>query len=83
MILVRLATAKMHICHYFFFNHGFKFGDSICNGCHDLSTLSFNISDIAIIAVKNIDYRCIIHNISKSEAIDLLESSVLKDREYI
>ena len=84
MILVRLAaTAKMHICHYFFFNHGFEFGDSICNGCHDLSTLSFNISDIAIIAVKNIDYRCIIHNISKSEAIDLLESSVLKDREYI
>ena len=83
MILVRIATAKMHICHYFFFNHGFEFGDSICNGCHDLSTLSFNISDIAIIAVKNIDYRCIIHNISKSEAIDLLESSVLKDREYI
>ena len=83
MILVRLATAKMHICHYFFFNHGFEIGDSICNGCHDLSTLSFNISDIAIIAVKNIDYRCIIHNISKSEAIDLLESSVLKDREYI
>ena len=83
MILVRLATAKMHICHYFFFNHGFEFGDSICNGCHDLSTLSFNIRDIAIIAVKNIDYRCIIHNISKSEAIDLLESSVLKDREYI
>ena len=81
--MVRLATAKMHICHYFFFNHGFEFGDSICNGCHDLSTLSFNISDIAIIAVKNIDYRCIIHNISKSEAIDLLESSVLKDREYI
>ena len=73
----------MHICHYFFFNHGFEFGDSICNGCHDLSTLSFNISDIAIIAVKNIDYHCIIHNISKSEAIDLLESSVLKDREYI
>ena len=73
----------MHICHYFFFNHGFEFGDSICNGCHDLSTLSFSISDIAIIAVKNIDYRCIIHNISKSEAIDLLESSVLKDREYI
>ena len=83
MILLRVTTAKMHICHYFFFNHGFEFGDSICNGCHDLSTLSFNISDIAIIAVKNIDYRCIIHNISKSEAIDLLESSVLKDREYI
>ena len=25
------------ICHYFFFNHGFKFQDYVCNGCHDLS----------------------------------------------
>ena len=79
MILVRIATAKMHICHYFFFNHGFEFGDSICNGCHDLSTLSFNISDIAIIAVKNVYYCCIINNISKSEAINFLENAVLED----
>ena len=35
-----------------------------------------NISDITII--KNVDYRCIIHNISKSEAINLLESAVLE-----
>ena len=68
------------ICHYCFFSHGFKFQDSICNGYHDLTMLSVNISDIAIITIKNVDYRCIIHNISKSEAINLLESSVLEDR---
>ena len=44
--------------------------------------LCLNISDIAIITVKNVDYRCIIYNISKSEAINLLENSVLKDRGY-
>ena len=44
----------------FFFNHRFEFEDFICNGCHDLSTLSVNISDIAKITVKNIDYRYII-----------------------
>ena len=44
---------------------------------------SVNISDIAIITVKNVDYRCIIHKISKSEAIILLESSVLEDCGYI
>ena len=43
---------------------------------HDLSRLNVNISDIAIITIKNVDYRCIIHNISKSEAIDLLKNSV-------
>ena len=43
------------ICHYFFFNHGrFKFQDSLCNGCHDLTMLTINISNIAIITVKNV-----------------------------
>ena len=71
------------ICHYWFFNHGFKFQDSVCNGCHDLTMLNAHISDIAIITIKNVDYRCNIHNISKSEAINLLENSLLEDRENI
>ena len=70
------------ICHYWFFNHAFEFQDSVCNGCHDLM-FCLNISDIAIITVKNFDYRCIIHNISKSEVIDLLKNLVLEDRGYI
>ena len=41
-----------------------------------------NISDIAIITIKKVDYCCIIHN-SKSEAINLLENSVLEDRGYL
>ena len=48
--------------------------------CHDLTMLGDNIGDIAIIIIKNIDYHCIIHNISRSEAINLLENSVLEDR---
>ena len=71
------------ICHYWFFNQGFKFQDSVCNGCHDLTMLSVNISDIVIITTENVDYRCIIHNISKSEAMNLFENSVLEDCEYI
>ena len=43
------------ICHYFFFNHGrFKFQDSLCNGCHDLTMLTIDISNIAITTVKNV-----------------------------
>ena len=71
------------ICHCWVFDHGFKFQDSLCNGCHDLTMLSVNISDTAIITVKSVDYCCIIHNISKSEAINLLENPVLEDRGYI
>ena len=45
--------------------------------------LSVDISHIAVITVENVDYRCIIHNISKSKAINLLESSVTEDCRYI
>ena len=69
--------------HYFFFHHGFEFQYSVYNGCHNLSMLCIDISDIAIITVKNVDYCCIIRNISKSEAINLLENSMLEDCEYI
>ena len=43
------------ICHFRFFNHGFKFQDYECNGCHGLTVLSVNISDNVIITVKNVD----------------------------
>ena len=67
------------ICHYWFF----KFQDSVSNGCHDWSILCLQISDIAIITVKNVDYCCIIQNMSKSEAINLLEKVLLEDPGYI
>ena len=57
---------------YWFFNHRFKFQDIACNVCHVFPMLCGNISDIAFITVKNVDYCCIIQNISKSEAIQLL-----------
>ena len=34
-------------------------------------TVNINISDIAIITTKDVDYCCIIHDVSKSEAINL------------
>ena len=71
---------ECNICHYCIFNHGSKFQDFVCNGCHNL-TMS---SNIAIITVKNIDFRCIIHKIhNKSEGITLSKKSVFENREYL
>ena len=39
------------ICHYCFFNDGFKLQDYVCNGCHNLTMLSVNISNIVAITV--------------------------------
>ena len=57
------------VCHYWFFNHGFKYEDSVCNNCHDFLIQCADISNIAIVTVKVADYCCIIYSISKSNAI--------------
>ena len=43
--------------------------------------LSVTINDIAIITVKNVDYCCIVHSISKSEAVKLLKNFPLVNHE--
>ena len=42
--------------------------------------MCLNLSDIAIITVKSIDYRYILYNISKSDIIYLSENSMLDDQ---
>ena len=59
------------VCHCWFFNHGFKIQDSVCDSCHDLTMLFLNIHGTAIITVKGENYRCIIHVITKSKTINL------------
>ena len=71
------------ICHYWLFNHGLKFQNSVWNGGHDLTFFCLNLCDFAIITVKNVHYHYITHNISKSEAINSLKHSVLENPWYI
>ena len=71
------------ICCYWFFNRVFKFEHSVGNGCYDLTMLSVDISNIAIISTKGFDYLCIIHDISKSKTLNLLKKSLLKDCGYV
>ena len=44
--------------------------------------VSMNLSDIAILNIKNADYYCIISKISKSEAIQLKKQSIIKHKIY-
>ena len=66
-----------------FFNHGFNFQDYICNDYHNLTILSVNINEIAILTATDVDYCCIIHNIRQYEAINLLKNSLLENHGYI
>ena len=81
---IDLATSsgskEYMVCHYWFFNNGFKYKDYVCNGCHDLLMQCVNISKIVIATVKGADYCCIIYDISKSESINLFKNFVLDNR---
>lgn len=70
------------VWHYSYFNDGFKFLNYFCNDCQALSMLCFGINDFAIIIVKVLNSR-IVHNLSKSEALYLLENFVFDDCGYV
>ena len=70
------TSKKCDIGHYWYFlNKSFKFQPNTWNRCHYLLTMSMNLSDIAILSMKNADYRCIISGISKNQAINLTENA--------
>ena len=85
-MLARQANQKSVIfvtIFFFFFNKGFKFQTHVCNRFHDLLMTSINLSNIAILKIKNADYHCIITVISKSEAINLIKNIDLTEKSEI
>ena len=69
------------VCPYWYFKDiGYKYEPYVCNGCHDLSVMVYELKDIAILNVKGVDYRSYVFNMSKSDAINLLNNSVLDNK---
>ena len=78
------ASKECDICHYWFFlNHSFKFQPNVCNRCHDLLTMSMNLSDIAILNIKYSDYCRIISLTSKNEVINLMQNADFTEKSRV
>ena len=70
-------SVECMICHYWYFKDiGFKYQPYACNGCHDFSMIVQKLDDFVILRVKGVDYRCCVVNMSKKDAIMLLNNSV-------
>ena len=60
------ASKECYICHYWYFlNYSFKFQPNPCKRYQNLSMMSMNLCNIAILNVKGYNYRCIISLISE------------------
>ena len=71
-------SKKCMICHYWYFkSSGYKYEPYVCNGSHDLSMVVYDLTDFMILNIKGVDYRCYVFNMSKNDAINLLNNSWL------
>ena len=74
-------SKECNICHYWYFKKiGFKYEPYLCNGCHDLMQKAMSFNNIAIVYVKENAYRINFWYMSKNDAINIVNGSILVDK---
>ena len=75
------ASKECDICHYWYFlDKNFNYEPYLCNGCHDSMQKALNINDVAIVSIKENDYRIHFWYMSKGEAINTMHNSSLNEK---
>ena len=75
------VSEECMVFHYWYFKDvGFRFEPHVCNKCHDVLMNAYELKNIAILNVKGVDFRCILWGISRNEAVNRLNNSVLEDK---
>ena len=71
---------KLPLFYQYFIEEGYKYQSEVYKGCHDISMMAFDLENIAILNIKGFDYRCVIWNTSKGDAINRLNKCKLNDK---
>ena len=75
------VSKECMLCHYWYFEDvAFKFEPHVFNICHDVLITVYELKNIVILTVKGVDYRCILWDISKNKAVNILNNSVFVDK---
>ena len=73
------ASKECMLCHYWYFKDvEFKFEPHVCHKCHDVLMTAYELKSITILNVKGVDFRCILWGISRDEAVNRSNNSVLE-----
>ena len=74
-------SKECDICHYWYFKDiGFKYDKYLCDGCHDLMQKAMSFNNIAIVYVKENAYRIHFWYMSKDDAMNMMNGSILGDK---
>ena len=68
---------------WYFLDKNFNYEKYLCSGCHDLMQKAMNFNDVAIVSIKENDYRVHFWYVSKNDSIVLMTNSNLKDKNGI
>ena len=60
----------------------FKFKPTVCNEC-SIGRVFSKTKNIVILNAKGIDYRCMLWGIGKNKAVNILNNSMLEDKDVI
>ena len=75
------ASKECMLCHYWYFKDvGFKFEPHVCNKCHNVLMTAYELKNIGILNVKDVDFGCILLGISRDKVVNRLNNSVLEDK---
>ena len=68
------------LCHYWYFKEvEFRSEAHLCNKFHDVLMTAYKLKNIVILNVKGAGFRCILWGISRHEAGNRFNNSVLED----
>ena len=75
------ASKECMLCHYWYFKYvGFRLEPHVCNKCHDLLMTAYELKDIAVLNAKGVYFRCILWGVSRYEAVNRLNNSMIEDK---
>ena len=63
-----------------FLDKNYNYEPYLCNGCHDLMQKATNFNDVAIVSIKENDYRIHFWYTSKDDVINIMKNSNFKKR---
>ena len=74
-------SRKCSFCHYYYFlDINFNYQKYLRDGCHDMSMKSNSMQNLAIVYSDNNVYRIHFWNMSKDDAVKIMDNSNLIDK---
>ena len=69
------------LCHYWYLKDvRYKFETHLCNVFHHILMMAYELKNVAIRNVKDVDYSYFLWSLTKNDAIDMLSNSNLGDK---